>query len=1192
MENDELDLDAIAAKAAENDATSAETPKVVSDTSDELDLEAIAEKAAKAEPEAVDEGDNEIHSRMYKDMSYKEATAKYKDLKSQAEVEGSGYTRSFIGGLQYTDPESGIKEGIPAPNQGFFSRAADLVSTGDGGLGLIDREVGSGDAKVAFADKVARGFVESFGDAGVFGASLLEKYVNNLTLMGGQTVNLTEQAEKKVLNFDTSQSVVDSLIADGIPAVVGGGGLGGAAFKLMKNSPRAIRWISTEILASAGAAVTMGTEEETLAVGENAAFKLFDGLDMGDDAADNAIETRINALTEGIALVAGFKLGADVAAGGVKFGYNLFLKGVVDATRPNKSTFFRDGLDKQVFEDLMFSISQLKETASPEAIAKKQIEIAEIVRNNKEIVMHLLEDVSETDTLVVDTISALIRGGELDEAGLLSFRKGQQLKEVATGGDGNLTAAINRPVAFAEETLENQRTGIVADSVDGASTETGVLQSGTETIVDEGQRIVDGANDTFAAAEADFLEKSSKILPTDANDLEFIDAVQRLEEAIGLSINTTKERSLNELKEGLRNGFEALSNEKNKLYGQITGGEVDAAGIVKVLDELSPNQLDAAYLGLPEKSPLALLMNNLKSVRSKANTDAKALLDAGDLTEAEVGDLVQKLTDDGMAEYFSKNGLDYEKLYTEIRPAVSSIASTLFDSGTPIDTAAGRVLRDFVRYIDEDGLDFAATGDDALRPLVDEARTFYQQTFAPLFRGGGVLEEYADLYNSTIGRTNPSTSGTARLDGTEFKRAGYDEKLDDMLVQTILGQDNPERVTELVRLLRKEEVIDGVSVSMGRAEAALDYMIFDVVNNFSDTIRASGMQGADFSTFSSQLQKYTRSLSEAFPEKAEVLDQLVRNLDAAKGSQEELLKIMDQAKQVAKSKKEEIQQQVFGKFLDTNATNISFLRGNDTLVATGNYMEAFTSMFNGKNSINDIKDLLAVANTAASASEQKIIKDGIRLAFNKHATSKIFTLANQNIDGTRDVSVAAIAAAEDGMKPLISIAKEIYGADSEWTSAFTKILNMTKVTSQGLKAQQVPGQSATAYNQAAMTSTSNFVNIIFGPLTRMGTRTRTGIKAYLGFKNPDAAASKIMINLLSNPDEFLALADKFNKAPNDPLVAELIQKVLLNGVKIGYTAENEEGVGFVDNALESAASTVSTIQDTASSVAESLMSPQ
>ena len=103
-----------------------------------------------------DEGENEIHSRMYKDMSYKEATEKYKELKAQADVEGSGYTTSFLGGLRYTDPESGIKEGIPMPDQGFFSRAADLVSTGDGGLGLIDREVGSGDAKVSFAEKVAR----------------------------------------------------------------------------------------------------------------------------------------------------------------------------------------------------------------------------------------------------------------------------------------------------------------------------------------------------------------------------------------------------------------------------------------------------------------------------------------------------------------------------------------------------------------------------------------------------------------------------------------------------------------------------------------------------------------------------------------------------------------------------------------------------------------------------------------------------------------------------------------------------------------------------------------------------------------------------------------------------------------------------------------------------------------------------
>ena len=99
MENDELDLDAIAAEAAKNSATEDETSTVVSTNSDGLDLDAIAAKAAEEEPEAVDEGDNEIHSRMYKDMSYKEATEKYKELKSQAEVEGSGYTC-----LLYTSP--------------------------------------------------------------------------------------------------------------------------------------------------------------------------------------------------------------------------------------------------------------------------------------------------------------------------------------------------------------------------------------------------------------------------------------------------------------------------------------------------------------------------------------------------------------------------------------------------------------------------------------------------------------------------------------------------------------------------------------------------------------------------------------------------------------------------------------------------------------------------------------------------------------------------------------------------------------------------------------------------------------------------------------------------------------------------------------------------------------------------------
>ena len=71
-----------------------------------------------AEPaEVVEDAEiNFINSKMYDGMSQEEAIKLYKELKAKAEAgDTEGFANSFIGGLTYTNPDTGLKEGVPIP---------------------------------------------------------------------------------------------------------------------------------------------------------------------------------------------------------------------------------------------------------------------------------------------------------------------------------------------------------------------------------------------------------------------------------------------------------------------------------------------------------------------------------------------------------------------------------------------------------------------------------------------------------------------------------------------------------------------------------------------------------------------------------------------------------------------------------------------------------------------------------------------------------------------------------------------------------------------------------------------------------------------------------------------------------------------------------------------------------------------
>jgi len=67
--------------------------------------------------------------------------------------------------------------------------------------------------------------------------------------------------------------------------------------------------------------------------------------------------------------------------------------------------------------------------------------------------------------------------------------------------------------------------------------------------------------------------------------------------------------------------------------------------------------------------------------------------------------------------------------------------------------------------------------------------------------------------------------------------------------------------------------------------------------------------------------------------------------------------------------------------------------------------------------------------------------------------------------------------------------------------------------------------------------------------------------------DPDSRAMMIRQNILANPDEYLALASKYNKNPNDPLLEETLMYFLGSGlIKTDLEADAEGIPGIVEDA--------------------------
>jgi hypothetical protein len=180
-------------------------------------------------------------------------------------------------------------------------------------------------------------------------------------------------------------------------------------------------------------------------------------------------------------------------------------------------------------------------------------------------------------------------------------------------------------------------------------------------------------------------------------------------------------------------------------------------------------------------------------------------------------------------------------------------------------------------------VDFVGRTDPNLAGAAVEAKRYYQDEFAPLFRDGK-LADFSDLYDGTVARDiNP-------VDFTSGSRG---------IIDNTIRSGDAAFIGQFKDLLARSE-------AGGNVNPLADYMVADAISAAATSLRASGGTDAQLGGFIGQLRQYSEALNENFPTRAVELNDFANRVQAAQGNRQQLDRLMKEAQERLKTTIDEV----------------------------------------------------------------------------------------------------------------------------------------------------------------------------------------------------------------------------------------------------------------------------------------------
>lgn len=1050
------------------------------------------------EPEVLDA----ISTQMYAGMTFADAQQRYDDITS-----GPNVTNPImgLGYAVYKDPETGRREFIPRPlprmfgEDGLiknFGRAAIKTVTGDfsGAASEFDDTA----ATVSATDKIILGGSESLGGLVESGAAVAEKAGMDGAL---------DAVSPLVVNIDTGDSFTDAMLTDAVPAAVAAIGTGGVISTAVKGYPLLIRALATAVPAEVAASLTTSTDEGTMFLGENAAIKtISNGIDLGDEEADKILEQRLNVLGEGLALTSGFSgvlpVGAKLLELGGKFAFFPIYAAIAGGS----------AMERRIYERIANQLAQIDEGASPQQIMEVRRQVAKTIEENKDVVVPMLRNMDENQTVTLDTVSSLLRG--TDDPAMRTTAGGILQGQLQRGGRAPLTvAAVEQPQAVLQSEIRDYLAEVGGKT---SADQTATMGAAADELAGQGRQFVQEGDAAVVAATQKFDVASEAVVKGFRDDLEFGQQLDALEDLVGTEIVTGQTSSFQSVRDGLKSAYSTMTNRKNDLYNAIPEGTTfDIAGFGDALEVATQNANDFSTVGQQ------LLGKRLINTLRKAYGRTEPLATTDEFMR--VVDGSQAVPMDQVVKEIAESGVDFKVLYTKVRPEIAKLIDEAFTNG---EKEVGRRLIDIKNSIDDQVEWIAENGGEAAADAATAARDYYKGVgdevgYAEIWRGGGRMEEFGNLYDPVFSRG--------------VGDAGFQEGSRD-LVKDILSGQNADAVSNMARALQQVQ----------NPAPIADYMVADVINGFAGEIRSKGLSGASLAKFSENLQQYSEALNQVFPERAAKVNQFIRAVNQAAGSKAELENVLTLATETAEATRNAVKQSELGGFLRQAL-------GSEFDTTTGPY-NAFKTIFgDSKDGIGKLSDIKARLAELPEARRQ-VVQDGMEAAYMRMLGNKV-SAAKMESGGSQSLKMGSIDGLMQESDQVLEVGRLLFSDKPEFMNGLSDLLEVSRMVGKGKGATPVAAFSPTVFNAEATKATNRLIMTFIGALSRPGARLRALAGGIFDQFDPTRRAEMMLDNIFANPDEYLRLSRKYDVDPMDLAVKENLITGLTTGFLKGVNAE-------------------------------------
>jgi hypothetical protein len=812
------------------------------------------------------------------------------------------------------------------------------------------------------------------------------------------------------------------------------------------------------------------------------------------------------------------------------------------------------GVERGVYERISVILSNVGPTATPNEQRAAVAEITEIIRENKDLIVADFEDLAETKKITLDTVGAMTRGMDPRTQGAAIDAAQGVRAGVANSAEGAVVRdAMNRPVTEVRAGIDAERAALAGDQ-----TEKAVIGDSAQGFANIAKDEIDDAVGGFANARQEFESAAQEAVSDIQDDTGFIQAITRLENVTGTEIVEPKTAAFKDILRALESNYAQMYNTKNSLYAAVQGGDIDGDAVFDLFSRIPAEQISMASVTFKRGNTF---LQALQPQRVSEEIDGKMVTRLEEPEE----------TRERFLGWLQENNADFGFFYTGLRPEFARLAADAFKNK---DTMLGSMYREIVNFIDEDMLKHIEDTDPELAEAATAAADYYKNTFARIWRDGEAMQQFSNIYDSTLGRT-ASDDLSSMVTRSEPFRPGFDARAEEF-TKNILQSGNMSRTVNLARALP----------SIDDASRIADYFILDTVNGFANSVRTQGLDNVDYSGFSRQLMQYAEQLNElaaTSPElasKVQSINQFIARLEKAGGNQAKVEEILAGAQQNSKALIEDVERSVLGKFFDAERTPsvAKLLQGANIPVTSdpeGAFRAIFTAKTGGKNEApNRVSDLMTMIGQMPEA-EQPILLNGLKLAYNRFLDDQTLALAEE-AGKVRPVKVGPVEKGMQDMTQLFEIGDIIYAGQPQFMEAVRGTLQAAADAAQGARSTPIRSQSATAFNQETATATTRLIYLVVGPLTRAGSRIRAVMGAAVERADSDSKAKAILANILADPDYFLELADKYNKAPSDPLLEDLMYNYISSAlIKVNTPDEDEDTMlNNMQDTLQNASETV------------------